>query len=58
MADENEPLTRAEWREWLDNDWGHLCQSVSWIKGVMWVLIPLVIFVLGTLVAVLIKVIK
>lgn len=44
--DDNEPMTRGEWREWVGNHFHALELAVAMIKGTQKILVPLVIAVL------------
>lgn len=56
----NEPVTRGEFKEYLENhvahleeDVGTLKKAISFIKGELYVLIPLVVVTLGAVLTVL-----
>jgi len=53
MNDEEkkQPLTRGEFSQWISNDYNHLVMAVSFIKGQLYVLIPLVMAILAGIAA-------
>ena len=47
-------LTEEKFEEWEKNDFTHLVKKVIHIEGILWVLVPLVITILGIVITVLI----
>ena len=51
-------LTEEKFEEWEKNDFYHLVKKVIHIEGILWVLVPLVITILGIVIAVLVTQLK
>ena len=47
-------LTEERFEEWKKNDFYHLVKKVIHIEGILWVLVPLTITILGIVITVLI----
>ena len=56
-ADRSKYLTRKKFDEFLSNDFEHLKRDVHFIKGQLWIIVPVMLAILGAVLGLLNKVI-